>query len=136
MKSTGIVRHVDVLDRIVIPKELRKMLDIKPKDLLEISVSQDNLIVLSVCKDKNTNEYIGLTRHLDDLGRIVIPKEICRTLGITNNDSLEIFIDGLNIVLCKYMHSCVFCKEASNNISYKDKRVCKQCVKNLLELIK
>lgn len=36
---------------------------------------------------------VGITRRLDDLGRIVIPKEIRRTMGVKEGDALEMFID-------------------------------------------
>ena len=45
MKSTGIVRKVDELGRIVIPMEIRKNFDISPKDSLEIYVEEDNIIL-------------------------------------------------------------------------------------------
>ena len=44
----------------------------------------------------------GIVRRIDDLGRIVIPKEIRKTRGIKNGDSVEIFVDGDCIVLRKY----------------------------------
>ena len=44
----------------------------------------------------------GIVRHIDDLGRVVIPKEIRRTHGIKEGDPLEICIDGDKIVLQKY----------------------------------
>lgn len=44
MKSTGIVRKVDELGRIVIPIELRRTLDINIKDPLEIFVDEDKVI--------------------------------------------------------------------------------------------
>ena len=47
---------------------------------------------------KNT----GVVRRIDDLGRIVIPKEIRKTLRIKNGESLEIFLSSDNIVLKKY----------------------------------
>ena len=45
----------------------------------------------------------GVTRRIDDLGRIVIPKEIRKNLKIRNNDELLISINDDNIVLSKYM---------------------------------
>ena len=45
MKSTGIVRKVDELGRVVIPIELRRMLDIGEKDGLEIYVDGDKVIL-------------------------------------------------------------------------------------------
>ena len=44
----------------------------------------------------------GIVRRIDELGRIVIPKEIRKTLHIKNGENLEIFIDGETIVLKKY----------------------------------
>ena len=44
----------------------------------------------------------GIIRRIDDLGRIVIPKELRKTLRIKNGDSLEIFVDNEDIVLKKY----------------------------------
>ncbi|QSF35879.1 AbrB/MazE/SpoVT family DNA-binding domain-containing protein (plasmid) [Priestia megaterium] len=45
MKSTGIVRKVDELGRVVIPIELRKVLSIKEKDPVEIFVNEDQIIL-------------------------------------------------------------------------------------------
>ncbi len=44
----------------------------------------------------------GIVRRIDDLGRIVIPKEIRRTMRIREGDPLELFLDGNNIVFSKY----------------------------------
>ena len=44
----------------------------------------------------------GIIRRIDDLGRIVIPKELRRNLRIKNGDSLEVFVDIDSIVLKKY----------------------------------
>ena len=44
----------------------------------------------------------GIIRRIDDLGRIVIPKELRRNLHIKNGDTIEIFVDMDNIILKKY----------------------------------
>ena len=44
----------------------------------------------------------GIIRRIDDLGRIVIPKELRRSLRIKNGDTLEVFVDNDNIILKKY----------------------------------
>lgn len=44
----------------------------------------------------------GIVRRIDDLGRVVIPKEIRRTLGIDEGDPLEIFVNGEQVILKKY----------------------------------
>ena len=44
----------------------------------------------------------GVIRRIDELGRIVIPKEIRRNLGIRDGESIEIYIENDNIILKKY----------------------------------
>ena len=44
----------------------------------------------------------GIVRRIDDLGRVVVPKEIRRNLGLDVNDSMEIYVDGDSIILKKY----------------------------------
>ena len=49
----------------------------------------------------------GVVRRIDDLGRIVIPKEVRRLTHIEVNDPIEIFIENNNIVLQKYYPSYI-----------------------------
>ena len=134
MKSTGMVRHVDRLDRIVIPKELCNSLGIEPKGSLEIFIEGSN-IVLQKHHPNATKGFAGVVRHVDTVGRIVIPKEICTKLGIEPKDSLEIFVEDSKIFLGKYEPSCIFCKEVHNTIVYKKKRVCEKCIREMYGLI-
>ncbi|TMN22314.1 AbrB/MazE/SpoVT family DNA-binding domain-containing protein [Lentibacillus cibarius] len=60
MKSTGIVRKVDELGRIVLPKELRRTLDINEKDPLEIYINDDQ-VVLKKYKPNMTCQVTGQT---------------------------------------------------------------------------
>lgn len=73
----------------------------------------------------------GIVRKVDELGRIVLPMELRRTLGIEEKDSLEIFVDGEQIILKKYQPSCIFCGEATGIIDFKGKKVCCKCHKQL-----
>ena len=73
----------------------------------------------------------GIVRKVDELGRIVLPIELRRTLDIAERDSLEIFVDGASIVLRKYQPSCVFCDSAKDVVSFKGKNVCPRCLKEL-----
>ena len=74
---------------------------------------------------------IGVVRQLDSLGRIVIPIELRRTLGLSVKDSVEIFVDGDQIVLKKYNSGCIFCNSTRDVISYRGKPVCGKCLKKL-----
>ncbi len=73
----------------------------------------------------------GVVRKVDELGRIVLPIELRRNLDISIKDSLEIYVDGENIILKKYHPCCVFCAEANNVISFMGKNVCGRCIASL-----
>ena len=75
----------------------------------------------------------GIVRRVDELGRIVLPIELRRTLDITERDSLEIFVDGSSIILKKYQPACIFCDDAKDVVSYKGKNICAKCLKELKE---
>jgi len=75
----------------------------------------------------------GIVRRVDELGRIVLPIELRRTLDIAERDSLEIFVDGASIVLRKYQSSCIFCESVKDVVSFKGKNVCPKCIKALQE---
>lgn len=66
MKSTGVVRRIDELGRIVIPKELRKSLRIREGDLLEIAVIEDESIKLSKHSMIESTEMF-IKQYLDSL---------------------------------------------------------------------
>ena len=63
----------------------------------------------------------GIVRKVDELGRVVIPVELRRMLGINIKDGLEIFVDRENIILRKYEPACIFCHSAENIISHQGK---------------
>lgn len=75
----------------------------------------------------------GVVRKLDDLGRIVIPIELRRTMGIDLRDTLEIFVEDDRIILKKYNPACIFCNDARDVIHYKGKIICKRCLEELKE---
>lgn len=138
MKSTGIVRHVDKLDRIVIPKELCRSLGINPKDPLEIFVENSRIVLKKHIESHSLSNEKGnakMVRNVDSLDRIVIPKEICKTLGIEPGVSMEIFVDEKSLVLGKYQPACIFCNEMDGLILYKGKLVCADCIRKMGMLI-
>ncbi len=75
----------------------------------------------------------GIVRKVDELGRIVLPIELRRTLDIAEKDSLEIYVDDDSIILRKYQPACIFCDNARDIVVYKGKNVCKECIKSLEE---
>lgn len=75
----------------------------------------------------------GIVRTVDELGRIVLPIELRRTLDIAEKDSLEVFVNGSAIILKKYQPACIFCDEAGNVIHYRGKNICPACLQKLQE---
>ena len=73
----------------------------------------------------------GIVRKDDELGRIVLPIELRRTLDIDIKDPIEIFVDDEYILLKKYEPACVFCGNAKNVRRIKEKNVCEDCLKEL-----
>lgn len=73
----------------------------------------------------------GIVRKVDELGRVVIPIELRRNLGIEIKDPLEIYVEGDQVILKKYEPACIFCGDTKGIENYKGKRICKKCLKEL-----
>jgi len=73
----------------------------------------------------------GMTRKVDDLGRIVLPAEIRRAFGISEGDLLDISVEENRIILCKLQKTCVFCGSDADLVDHLDKLVCRVCIKDL-----
>ena len=73
----------------------------------------------------------GVVRKVDELGRIVLPKELRTILNINEKDSIEIFTDDDKIILQKYQPACVFCNNIENVVYFNGKRICADCVEKL-----
>ncbi len=73
----------------------------------------------------------GIVRKVDELGRVVIPIELRRTLDIEEKDALEIYVDSDRIILRKYEPACVFCGNAADVTDFKNKKVCKSCLESM-----
>ena len=82
-------------------------------------------------KEEFIMKSTGVVRRVDELGRIVIPIELRRTLDIAEKDALEIYVDGEQIILKKYEPACIFCGDARDVINYKGKNICKNCMNEL-----
>lgn len=74
----------------------------------------------------------GMIRRVDELGRVVIPKEIRNKLDIQEKDPLEIYVQEDCIILKKYESNCIFCGNTKDLIEYKEKLICKKCLNNLV----
>ena len=75
----------------------------------------------------------GIIRKVDELGRIVLPIELRRTLDIAERDELEIFMENDRIVLQKFEPACLFCGSSRGLVTYRGKNVGQECVKKMAE---
>ncbi len=78
----------------------------------------------------------GIVRKVDELGRIVLPIEMRRTLDIAEKDALEIYVEGSSVILKKYKPSCIFCDSNKDIVTFKGKNVCPKCLRELKNLDK
>ena len=76
----------------------------------------------------------GVVRPVDALGRVVIPIELRRNMGINTDDSLEIFVDGQYIMLKKYEPACIFCGSNDEIVQLRGKNICSKCIADMKKL--
>lgn len=73
----------------------------------------------------------GIVRKIDNLGRIVLPKELRKVFEIEEGTPMEIFVDGEQVILREYQPTCVFCGEAEDVVKWKGKNICKKCLSEI-----
>lgn len=78
----------------------------------------------------------GIVRRLDELGRVVIPKEMRKVLELKERDPMEIEIEGTEIILRKYENRCAFCGKVRPEHNFKQKKICKTCLEELCNKLK
>jgi transcriptional pleiotropic regulator of transition state genes len=74
---------------------------------------------------------IGTTRRIDQLGRVVVPAELRRTLGIREGDLLDISADDGKLVLRKVSPACAICGRDDDLIDLHEKHLCRDCVREI-----
>jgi len=71
----------------------------------------------------------GIVRKVDDLGRIVIPMELRKTMGIKVKDPIAIFVEGDRIILMKHKDSCAICGTTDAEMkTVRNRPVCEKCI--------
>ena len=77
----------------------------------------------------------GIVRKVDELGRIVLPIEMRRTLGIGVKDPVEFYTEADSIILRKYEDACVFCDRTNDIVSFGGKNICADCLTYLKSML-
>lgn len=78
----------------------------------------------------------GIVRRIDDLGRVVIPKELRKVMGIEQGDPLEIYVNGNSVSFRKYQPGCYICGDGEELQPFHGRQICKICIKRAAELLK
>lgn len=73
----------------------------------------------------------GMIRKMDNLGRVVIPQELRKSLGIQGGDELELRVENGGLLLRKFEPGCVFCGKSDDLVTYEEKYICGACLRNL-----
>lgn len=73
----------------------------------------------------------GIVRNIDELGRLVVPKEMRKKLGIANTDPVEFFVEEDRIILKKYLPVCHFCGASEKVSEFKGKNICESCISEI-----
>lgn len=76
--------------------------------------------------------FAGFIREVDNVGRIVIPKQLRKELGLLEPGSkLELFCDGTQLICKKATDDCCFCKSEEDLTEFEGKYICKACLTKL-----
>ncbi|MDD5865219.1 MAG: AbrB/MazE/SpoVT family DNA-binding domain-containing protein [bacterium] len=109
MKSTGIIRRIDDLGRIVIPKEIRNLLNIQNDDNIEIYIENKNIILSKYDKAMDLKSYadklVDIITDNSDIRLFITNKEIFITKGILENNKIDNSLQNLIIERKKYESS-------------------------------
>ncbi|MCL2840209.1 MAG: AbrB/MazE/SpoVT family DNA-binding domain-containing protein [Defluviitaleaceae bacterium] len=76
----------------------------------------------------------GVVRRVDELGRVVLPCELRRTMHINDRDALEVFVDSDKIILKKYEPACTFTGSADDLIEFHGRKVSKEAIQEMMKL--
>lgn len=78
-----------------------------------------------------TARATGVSRKVDDLGRIVLPAELRRSFDIREGDHVEIAVEDDHIVLSKRRSLCTFCGSGEALRAFREHQVCGNCLSEL-----
>ena len=92
-----------------------------------------NRLEFNIWGGKLGMKSIGIVRQIDELGRIVLPKELRTSMDLKEGNPMEIFVDEGKVILKRYNPFCVFCNEASDIEEFRGKNVCSKCRDELSE---
>lgn len=82
-------------------------------------------------KGRSGPRATGVSRKVDDLGRIVLPAELRRSFDIREGDHIDISVEEDRIILEKKRILCTFCGGAESLRNYREHPLCPTCLTEL-----
>ncbi|MBY9081050.1 AbrB/MazE/SpoVT family DNA-binding domain-containing protein [Paenibacillus sp. HN-1] len=76
----------------------------------------------------------GIVRKIDELGRLVIPIELRRTLNLEIKDPVEIFVDGEMVLFRKYAPGCAITGSQKDLVGFEGKQYSREVIKQLAKI--
>jgi len=90
-----------------------------------------HLTLMAASSNSRNHPRTGVVRHIDELGRIVIPSEIRKRFGFGDKDPVEITVKGDTILLSRPQATCVFCGRDERLNEHRGRLVCNPCIAEL-----
>lgn len=128
----GVVRNLDPLGRITLPKEYRKSLGMYLEDKVDMYLDNGIVCVKSYREGESPK---GIVRKIDKIGRVSLPKEYRRTLRIEETEPVDIYLNGQVICVKAVKLQCVFCgtDKEERLIEKNGVHICLDCIDELVE---
>ena len=78
----------------------------------------------------------GIVKEIDEVGRLLIPKEVRKVFETEADDNneripVEIFVEGNSVILKRYGADCIFCGSTNDIVEFNGKNICKNCIKKI-----
>ena len=73
----------------------------------------------------------GIVRRIDELGRVVLPVDMRRVLGLEIRDPVAVFVNEDAIIIRKHQPSCIFCGSEKGIELFRNKPLCSECRRQL-----
>ena len=130
MRSIGVIRELDDLGRLVIPMELRRQHQLECGTPIMIYADLDGNVMF--LKNYEHIQAAGIIRKIDQLGRLVIPKEIRLQWELEPGTRMMLYADGCgNIMLRKILNECAVCRSTDNLHRHRHIVLCYECMEKL-----
>jgi transcriptional pleiotropic regulator of transition state genes len=121
--AKGIVRKIDHLGRICLPKEVRDSFDMKQKDPIGMYILENKIHLVKV-----DEKHRGIARELDELGRITLPIEVRKSLGFADRQPVDMYVECEEIIIVKYGKECAHCGSDHALVEDNGSYICQTCL--------